>query len=193
MAYALPILHVVLTYVFSLLFLRFHDSLVVQGLCFLFPIVMGLVELITVLAVGRKWDRKTLLNASLILKYGLIPFYLVGGETIAMAFIASVFPLPLMIFFGIVVVVLAAFGYGVFVGTIPYAIAYLAKSRKEGIHSKAVCILCGICQFFFVADVISMMILTLKERHLVKTTVAILCIFVLLIVVMAAGLIYLFL
>lgn len=37
---------------------------------------MGVVNLITVLTVGRKWTRKTLLNCTLIIKYGL--FLVIG-------------------------------------------------------------------------------------------------------------------
>jgi hypothetical protein len=36
-------------------------------------------------------------------------------------------------------------------------------------------VLAGICQFFFSFDVLAMMFLTLKERHRVKTTIAVFC------------------
>ena len=57
----------------------------------------------------------------------------------------------------------------------PYAIAYLIKSCKDGVHPKWLAVLGGICQFFFSFDVLAMMILTLKERHKVKTTIAVFC------------------
>ena len=57
----------------------------------------------------------------------------------------------------------------------PYAIAYLIKSCKDGIHPKWLAVLAGICQFFFSFDVLAMMVLTLKERHRVKTTIAVFC------------------
>ena len=56
-----------------------------------------------------------------------------------------------------------------------YAIAYLIKSCKDGIHPKWLAVLAGICQFFFSFDVLAMMVLTLKERHRVKTTIAVFC------------------
>lgn len=57
----------------------------------------------------------------------------------------------------------------------PYAIAYLIKSCKDGIHPKWLAVLAGICQFFFSFDELAMMVLTLKERHRVKTTIAVFC------------------
>ena len=134
---------------------------------------MGVVNLIVVLTVGRKWSRKTLLNCTLIIKYGLIPFYLIGGCITISVTLAALFPLPLMVLFGLVTVVFLIFGYGILLGAAPYVIAYLIKSCKEGRHSKAVVILSGICQFLFSFDVFSMMILTIKEKHLVKTTIAV--------------------
>lgn len=45
-------------------------------LSILLPFIMGVVNLITVLTVGRKWTRKILLNCTLIIKYGL--FLVIG-------------------------------------------------------------------------------------------------------------------
>lgn len=66
---------------------------------------MGVVNLITVLTVGRKWTRKTLLNCTLIIKYGLIPFYLIGGSITIGVTVAALFPLPLMALLGLVTIV----------------------------------------------------------------------------------------
>lgn len=68
------------------------------------------------------------------------------------------------------------FGYGILLGAAPYAIAYLIKSCKDGTHPKWLSVLAGICQFFFSFDVLAMMVLTLKERHRVKTTIAVFCV-----------------
>ena len=127
------------------------------------------------LDLGRKWSRKTLLNCTLIIKYGLIPFYLVGGSITVYVTLMAFFPLPLMALFGLVTIVFLIFGYGILLGAAPYAIAYLIKSCKDGIHPKWLAVLAGICQFFFSFDVLAMMVLTLKERHRVKTTIAVFC------------------
>lgn len=173
MTYLIPILYVIVSYTFFLLPGLFNQVVELQIISALLPFLMGVVNLIVVLTVGRKWSRKTLLNCTLIIKYGLIPFYLIGGCITISVTLAALFPLPLMVLFGLVTVVFLIFGYGILLGAAPYAIAYLIKSCKEGRHSKAVVILSGICQFLFSFDVFSMMILTIKEKHLVKTTTAV--------------------
>lgn len=89
-----------------------------------------------------------------------------------------------MALLGLVTIVFLIFGYGILLGASPYALAYIIKSCKEAKHSKIVAILYGICQFLFSFDVISMMILTIKEKYLVKTTICVfggMCLIILLI------------
>ena len=173
MTYILPVLYVIVSYTFFLLAGCFDNAIKLQILSILLPFIMGIVNLIVVLTVGRKWSRKTLLNCTLIIKYGLIPFYLVGGSITVYVTLMAFFPLPLMALFGLVTIVFLIFGYGILLGAAPYAIAYLIKSCKDGIHPKWLAVLAGICQFFFSFDVLAMMVLTLKERHRVKTTIAV--------------------
>lgn len=175
MAYILPVVYVVVSYTFFLLAGFFDNTMELQILSILLPFIMGIINLIVVLTAGRKWSRKTLLNCTLIIKYGLIPFYLLGGSITVYVTMMALFPLPLMALFGLVTIVFLIFGYGILLGSAPYAISYLIKSRKDGVHPKWLAILGGICQFFFSFDVLAMMILTLKERHRVKTTLAIFC------------------
>ncbi len=175
MTYILPVLYVVVSYTFFLLVGFFDNVIKLQILSILLPFIMGIVNLIVVLTVGRKWSRKTLLNCTLIIKYGLIPFYLIGGSITAYVTLMALFPLPLMALFGLVSVVFLIFGYGILLGSAPYAIAYLVKSCKDGAHPIWLAVLGGICQCFFSFDVLAMMVLTLKERHRVKTTVAVIC------------------
>ena len=175
MAYILPVVYVVVSYTFFLLAGFFDNTMELQILSILLPFIMGIINLIIVLTAGRKWSRKTLLNCTLIIKYGLIPFYLLGGSITVYVTMMALFPLPLMALFGLVTIVFLIFGYGILLGSAPYAISYLIKSRKDGVHPKWLAILGGICQFFFSFDVLAMMVLTLKERHRVKTTLAIFC------------------
>ena len=177
MAYLIPTLYVIVSYTFFLLPGLFDHVMELKILSILLPFIMGVVNLIIVLTVGRKWTRKTLLNCTLIIKYGLIPFYLIGGSITIGVTVAALFPLPLMALLGLVTIV-------ILLGASPYALAYIIKSCKEGKHSKIVAILSGICQFLFSFDVISMMILTIKEKHLVKTTICVfggMCLIILLI------------
>lgn len=175
MAYILPVVYVVVSYTFFLLAGFFDNTMELQILSILLPFIMGIINLIVVLTAGRKWSRKTLLNCTLIIKYGLIPFYLLGGSITVYVTMMALFPLPLMALFGLVTIVFLIFGYGILLESAPYAISYLIKSRKDGVHPKWLAILGGICQFFFSFDVLAMMVLTLKERHRVKTTLAIFC------------------
>lgn len=175
MAYILPVVFVVVSYTFFLLAGFFDNTMELQIFSILLPFIMGIINLIVVLTAGRKWSRKTLLNCTLIIKYGLIPFYLLGGSITVYVTMMAFFPLPLMALFGLVTIVFLIFGYGILLGSAPYAISYLIKSRKDGVHPKWLAILGGICQFFFSFDVLAMMVLTLKERHRVKTTLAIFC------------------
>ena len=186
MTYILPVLYVVVSYTFFLLVGFFDNAIKLQILSILLPFIMGIVNLIVVLTVGRKWSRKTLLNCTLIIKYGLIPFYLIGGSITVYVTLMAFFPLPLMALFGLVSVVFLIFGYGILLGSAPYAIAYLVKSCKDGVHPIWLAVLGGICQFFFSFDVLAMMVLTLKERHRVKTTVAVICAICLAVLLIAA-------
>ena len=175
MAYILPVVYVVVSYTFFLLAGFFDNTMELQIFSILLPFIMGIINLIVVLTAGKKWSRKTVLNCTLIIKYGLIPFYLLEGSITVYVTMMALFPLPLMALFGLVTIVFLIFGYGILLGSAPYAISYLIKSRKDGVHPKWLAILGGICQFFFSFDVLAMMVLTLKERHRVKTTLAIFC------------------
>jgi len=176
MTYILPVLYVIVSYTFFLLAVCFGNAITLQIVSsILLPFIMGIVNLIVVLTAGRKWSRKTLLNCTLIIKYGLIPFYLVGGSITVYVTLMAFFPLPLMALFGLVTIVFLILGYGILLGAAPYAIAYLIKSWKDGVHPKWLAVLAGICQFFFSFDVLAMMVLTLKERYRVKTTIAVFC------------------
>lgn len=191
MTYILPVLYVIVSYTFFLLAGFFDNAIELRILSIFLPFIMGTVNLIAVLTAGRKWSRKTLLNCTLIIKYGLIPFYLIGGSITVYVTMMAIFPLPFMALFGLITIVFLIFGYGILLGAAPYAIAYLIKSCKDGVHPKWLAVLGGICQFFFSFDVFAMMVLTLKERHKVKTTIAVfcgMCLIVFLIILYVVGL-----
>ena len=93
MTYILPVLYVIVSYTFFLLAVHFGNAITLQIVSILLPFIMGIVNLIVVLTVGRKWSRKTLLNCTLIIKYGLIPFYLIGGSITVYVFAMMVLTL----------------------------------------------------------------------------------------------------
>ena len=175
MTYILPVLYVIVSYTLFLLAVHFGNAIKLQILSILLPFIMGIVNLIVVLTVGRKWSRKDIAELHFDHQVWTDPV-LPGrrGITVYVTLMAF-FPLPLMALFGLVTIVFLIFGYGILLGAAPYAIAYLIKSCKDGIHPKWLAVLAGICQFFFSFDVLAMMVLTLKERHRVKTTIAVFC------------------
>ena len=109
MTYILPVLYVIVSYTFFLLAGCFDNAIKLQIVLILLPFIMGIVNLIVVLTVGRKWSRRTLLNCTLIIKYGLIPFYLIGGSITVYVTLMAFFPLPLMALFGLVTIVFLIF------------------------------------------------------------------------------------
>lgn len=57
------------------------------------------------------------------------------------------------------------------VGSALVPLPILSKHAKKEHIPRVLAIFSGICQFFFLFDVLAVMALALKERHLVKTTI----------------------
>ena len=64
-------------------------------------------------------------------------------------------------------------GWCIVAGGAVFPIAYAIRAHKDGIHGKVLTITACILQFFFVADVISVMVLTLKEKRWRKLTLTV--------------------
>jgi len=143
-------------------------------LLFIFlPILIGIVNFIVILINRKKIDRVDLLKCTTMIKYLMIPFYIIGGIMIGLLFLMGLIPVPFMIFLTpFVGMILAVFGWFYMVASSSFSLIYLVKSAKEGIHHTVLCVIAGICQYFFVADVVSIAILALKEKKCVKSTVA---------------------
>lgn len=130
------------------------------------PFVLGIINLIVMLTVGKRLDRKQLLNCTMLIKYSLIPFYIIGGGLILIFLLSSFIPVPFMIFLGPAVALsLCITGWGILIGAAPFSIAYIMKAYKEGVHGKDISMTAGIFQFFFVMDVVSVTVLLLKEKR----------------------------
>ncbi len=116
-------------------------------------------------------SRITLLYSGILVKYLLIPMYIAGGGLIALLLLLIFTPVVIMIFVSpILIAVLCFFGWIYMVGGDIFSLAYINKAREEGVHGKGLCTLAKVCQFFFAADVISMMVLALKERKCIIPT-----------------------
>ena len=74
-----------------------------------------------------------------------------------------------MIFVGpMMVITLSVTGWIAMIGAMPISITYIVKSAKEGANGKFISIAAAIAQVFFTFDVISIMILAIKERKCIK-------------------------
>lgn len=129
------------------------------------PIILGLVNLAVVLILGKKISRGQLLICTRIIKYALIPFYLLGGLCIAVALLLMFTPVVIMVFVGpAIAILLSAIGWLGLLGAAPFSVAYIVRAYKEGVHGKALSVFAAIFQFFFTMDVIFVIILAIKDR-----------------------------
>ena len=96
------------------------------------PILAGLLNLILVTVFRKRISREELLNCSIIVKYCLISFYMLGGLGVLGVLILSVIPVPFMIFMGLAAVLMLVYGWIVMICSAPFSIAYIAASYKEG-------------------------------------------------------------
>lgn len=192
--YLLAAAYVVSAYLVPVLFfvLSQESSGGSGGGLWLFLILMALAvaNLLTVVTGRDKISRTQLLNCTVLIKYCLIPFYIAGGIVVAVSLLMMFTPVVIMIFAGpAIAIVLSAFGWIVMVGGAPYSVAYIVKSCKQGVHGKVLSVFAGIFQFFFTVDVVSIMVLALKEKRWVKTTAALLIVLLIAVIVSVVGLV----
>jgi hypothetical protein len=138
-----------------------------------FPLFLGIINLIVVILLKDKVGRIRLLNCAILIKYSLIPLYIVGGLTIVLSLLLMLTPVVIMVFVGpTIATTLSILGWIAMVGAAPFSVGYIWMSYKEKIHGKFLSVITSIFQFFFTVDVISMMVLALKEKRCVKVTIA---------------------
>lgn len=165
-----PLLYVVSVYLLPVFFVMMEESSLASYLVYL-PLVFGVINIIVSITFCKPENRIILFHSTVLVKYTLIPFFIIGGMILTASFLISFIPVPFMIFIGPVVTVLGSvIGWLVLAFGAPYAIAYLRLSAKAGVRTKAAVVLHIILQFFFTLDVIDVMILTLKERRWQKLT-----------------------
>lgn len=137
----------------------------ISGWILALPIILGLVNLSVVLILGEKISRGQLLICTRIIKYALIPFYIIGGLCIAVALLLMFTPVVIMVFVGpTIAVLLSVIGWLGLLGAAPFSVAYIVRACKEGVHGKALSVFAAIFQFFFSMDVFFVIILAIKDR-----------------------------
>ena len=179
--YLLAIAYVIVIYTILVSFIVLDDDEIRIGVLWL-PILAGLLNLILVMVLRKRLSREELLNCAIIVKYCLIPFYMLGGLGVLGVLILSVIPVPFMIFMGLAAVLMLVYGWIVIICSAPFSIAYIASSYKEVRPNKILLVIAGIMQFFFTVDVLSIMFLVIKENKWVKTSIAVIVLFIVCIV-----------
>jgi hypothetical protein len=172
--YVVPVIYVLGMYMMPVLFwiicnMQESTDSFDAGWIMVMPIVLGLINLAVVLILGKRISRVQLLICTSIIKYALIPFYLIGGFCIIVAFLLMLTPVVIMIFVGpTVAIVLSVIGWLGLLGAAPFSIAYIVRACSEGVQGKVLSVFAGIFQFFFTLDVIFVIVLAVKDRSFVK-------------------------
>lgn len=148
-------------------FARAQNGALGENLPFVFlgiPIVLLLINIILAIAL-KKTGRRHFLNTARIIKYLLIPFFIMGGLLILAFFLFMFTPVVIMIFVSPMIMgALAVMGYISMVGSAPLVIAYLSKAAKDKKNGTLWTIVMTIMQFIFGLDVLGTILCVIKEK-----------------------------
>ena len=181
--YLLSILYVLYVYSFPFWFFE-----VKTDNALFYPIMLGVliafafVETAVLLIFRKKLSDQTVYTAAIIIKYSLIPFYIISGNTIILMFLV-----PMMMGMWII---LPITGWIMLACAAPFSVSAFNRQRKLHPESKKLCIAGMICQFFFCADVISLMAASFKMKYRRKATAAALIVALMIIGIIAALIIF---
>lgn len=170
----LAILYVLVSYLSPFIWLGFfsqEDAEWIDFVILAIPFFLGIFNAVYIKINFEKISRNTLLRSAILIKYLLIPMYIVGGFMIIVSLVFMVLPLLFIgMFFAFL---LSVYGYATMLGGDAFSLAYIKKARLEGVHSTLLSRIGMILQFFFSLDVISLAVLSLKEKKYVGATVAV--------------------
>ena len=140
-------------------------------LAFMILPVLAVMNIVAVL-LNIKADRYCFLKAAMLAKYIMIPFFIIGGIFVLAADLLFFIPIPGVNFIGpFLGMCLSVAGYITFLLPIPFMIAFIVKSVKEKSYPVWTVIFLSAAQLFFFADVLSVMILSFKEKQWRKVTI----------------------
>ena len=173
----LAILYVVAAYLCPFIWMglfTYDDTTNISFVALGIPFIMGIFNAVYIKSNFEKISRNTLLRCAILIKYLLIPMYIVGGFLIVVFLLITVIPIVITIFIGpFFVLLLSAYGYATMLGGNAFSLAYIKKARREGVHGKLLSRIGKILQFFFTIDVISLAVLSIKEKKYIGATVAV--------------------
>lgn len=171
--YIFPLLYVVSVYLMPV-WLHFQEDCSVLFYLFFLPLLFGIINIIVSIRFCKSENRIILLNATVLTKYALIPFFLAGGCIVLLCLCLSLIPVPFMIFVGPTAAgFCCVIGWLILAFEAPFSISYLCASAKANVRPKAVVVVHSILQFFFTMDVIDVMVLTFREQRWVKLTIGV--------------------
>lgn len=170
-----------LLYVLSIYLMPAYLSIQIEGVdltCLGFlPFAFGILNIIAAVKFCKPENRNIMLNAAVLVKYTMIPFFALGGIAITLFLLLSFIPVPFMIFAGPMFFIFGIiYGWFILAFESPYTISYLRLSSESNALSKAIAVVHGILQFFFFADVVDVMFLTLRARKWKKLTITLIVI-----------------
>ena len=149
-----------------------------------FPLLITIANTVIAILCYKKADRRFFLGASLIYKYGLIPYFIVGGLLIAIFFLLIFTPVVIMIFVSPpIIFILSVIGWISLSESAPFMVVYFIKAGREGVFkgknggkagSIAVPIIGSVMQMFFCLDVASAIFACFKEKRHIKLTITVL-------------------
>lgn len=124
-------------------------------------------------------NRDALLNAAVLVKYSLIPLFIAGFVLCLCCLLLMFTPIIIMAFAApMMICLLCVLGWVYMICGSVFSVAYIRKASEEKVHITVLSVLAAICQFVFVLDVISIMVLTIKEKkHIAKTILVLLAVF----------------
>lgn len=156
-----------------------------------FVLCVGIINIVVCKKYCNPENERVLLISAILVKYALIPFYIMGCILITFFALMTFIPIPITIFMGPSgVILLSVIGWIVLALSSPYSIAYLHSSRKAGKRHVAVVWIHTILQFFFGLDVLDIMFLSIKENVWRKLSIGLLVLIVL--AVLAVGIAFVF-
>lgn len=164
--YMVPILYLVSLYACPILlgFLSQGQSEEIDAVALMvmvIPFVLVAANIAAAVVGYQSESRAFLLNSAVLLKYGLLPFFVMGGALVVGLMLSIFIPLPFMIFVGPpAAVFLSVLGWVFMMGGSAYSLAYLVATHRNGMCSAAYTVVNAVFQFIFVADVIDTMVLT---------------------------------
>ena len=169
----LPIAYVASIYLFAPLSDLFDPSgqeqnvigEILYTIVFFLPVITGIMNCVYSGKMRKASNTAGLLTAAAIIKYGLIPFFLLGAGLVWGAMIASI--VPMMWIFGVpfLIPIFMFIGYVLMVFGSCHTIAYARVKMRTDPSNRLLFVFSMICSFLFVFDVIIVIVLRVMEKR----------------------------